>query len=216
MKRPQSRQSASKQKGRYKRHDALYTRAKAEGYKARSIFKLEEIDQQFKLLKPNFTVLDLGASPGSWAQYVAKILNESGAYVGIDLLPFKASLHCKSQFLQGDMFEIEHETILEEFGALTGSPVKGINVVLSDMAPNTSGIKSVDQDRSIGLCEGALYIANALLKPGGHFCVKVLEGGSMKQYVDECRKTFTEVKIKRPKGTRPGSMETYVIAMGKK
>jgi len=90
------------------------------------------------------------------------------------------------------------------------------DVILSDMAPNTSGIKSLDQDRSMALCEYALYIAEQILKPGGNFCVKVLEGGEMAKFLTACRKIFREVKIRRPKGTRVASMETYVVGLGKK
>ena len=188
---------------RYDRKDHYYRAAKKEGYAARSIFKLEEIDRDFSLIKPNDWVLDLGCSPGSWLQYVySKIQKGKGGAVGIDLLPLKLSLGPNVQFIQGDIFEV---------------PIEGVfDLLLSDMAPNTSGIKSLDQDRSVVLCERALEIAEKTLRPGGKFCVKILEGGSMPAFVTECKRVFSDVKIRRPKGTRDGSMETYVIGLNKK
>lgn len=211
-----SKPNANRKKGRYDRHDIYYQKAKDEGYQARSIFKLEEIDQICKLLKPSDLVLDLGAAPGSWGQYVDQRLGPKGAYVGIDLLPFKAALGCNHKIMLGDLYDIEGSEFLDAFSGLRADKVIGIQLVLSDMAPNTTGIKSVDQDRSMGLCELALHWASELLAPGGNFCVKVFEGGGIKNYLDECRKLFKVVKIKRPKGVRPGSMETYVVGLGRK
>lgn len=168
---------------------------------ARSIFKLEEIDKDFSLIKPKAHVLDLGCSPGSWLQYVErKIADTGGTIMGVDLAPLALSFGHHVQFIQGDIFEVSIEG---EF-----------DLVLSDMAPKTSGIKSMDQDRSMVLCERALEIAIQVLKPGGRFCVKVLEGGGMPDYLKACRQVFKEVKIRRPKGTREGSMETYVMGFG--
>ena len=211
-----SKPNANKKAGRYDRQDIYYQKAKDAGYQARSIYKLEEIDQVCKILNPSDLVLDLGAAPGSWGQYVDQKLGPKGAYVGIDLLQFKAALACKNKILRGDLYDIEGSEFLEHFSELKGKPVEGIQLVLSDMAPNTTGIRSVDQDRSMGLCELALHWASELLAPGGNFCVKIFEGGGIQRYVAECRKLFKVVKIKRPKGVRPGSMETYIIGMGRK
>lgn len=186
---------------KYNRKDPYYHAAKKQGFVARSIFKLEEIDQDFKLMRPKARVLDLGCSPGSWLQYVERKIGDTGGQiVGIDLAPLALSFGHHVQFIQGDIFEVSIEG---EF-----------DLVLSDMAPKTSGIRSMDQDRSLTLCERALEIAIQVLRPGGNFCVKVLEGGGMPDYLKTCRQVFKEVKIRRPKGTRAGSMETYVIGLG--
>lgn len=194
---------------RYDRHDAYYRKAKKEGFAARSIYKLEELDQEFRLLRPSDRVLDLGCAPGSWLQYVDSKLT-SGSAVGIDLLPVKAGLSAKVRVLQGDAFE----TSLEELtGTRPGEPLKLFHVVLSDMAPNTTGIRSVDQARSLALCERALEVAERALAQGGRMCVKILEGGDMKAYLEACKKVFRSVKVKRPKSTRSGSTETFVIGL---
>lgn len=194
---------------RYHRHDALYRKAKKEGYAARSVYKLEEIDRELKLLRPRDRVLDLGCAPGSWLQYVDERVTH-GAAVGIDLLPTRIAFSAKVRVLQGDAFE----TSLEELtGTAPGAPLRLFDVVLSDMAPNTTGIKAVDQARSLALCERALEVAERSLVPGGRMCVKIFEGGDMKQFLDACRQVFAAVKVKRPKGTRAGSVETYVIGL---
>lgn len=185
---------------KYNRKDPYYHAAKKQGFVARSIFKLEEIDKDFSLIKPKMRVLDLGCSPGSWLQYVEhKIGALGGQIVGIDLTPLALNFGPHVQFIQGDIFDVQIEGQFD--------------LVLSDMAPKTSGIKSLDQDRSLVLCERALEIASRVLKPGGHFCVKILEGGGLPEYVKSCREIFKEVKIRRPKSTRAGSMETYIIGL---
>ena len=206
----------NKGNSRYDRHDAYYRQAKKDGYVARSIYKLEEIDDALSLIKKDDSVLDLGCAPGSWLQYVVhKVGTQKGAVVGIDLLEVKLSFGQHVKIIQGDAFEADTELLRpHNFTAEHHGPY--FDVVLSDMAPNTTGIKSVDQDRSLALCEQALYLAVKMLKPGGNFCVKVLEGGGVQNYVKICRNAFSNVKIRRPKGTRVGSMETYVVALGLK
>ena len=189
---------------RYDRHDPFYRKAKKEGFAARSIYKLEELDQEMHLLKASDVVLVLGCAPGSWLQYVDNKLR-SGRAVGIDLLPVKAGLSGKVRVIEGDAFT----TSIEELGG-------PFDVVLSDMAPNTTGIRAVDQARSLALCERAFEVAERALKPGGHYVVKILEGGDMKAYVDTVRKMFTTVKVKRPKSTRAGSTEAYVIGLDRR
>jgi 23S rRNA (uridine2552-2'-O)-methyltransferase len=191
---------------RYDRHDPYYRKAKAEGFAARSVYKLEEIDREYKLIRAKDRVLDLGCAPGSWLQYVDSKL-QSGTAVGIDLLPVKVTFSAKVTVIQGDAFDATVPAL---------SADARFDVVLSDMAPNTTGIKMVDQARSLALCERALEVAARSLTPGGRLCVKIFEGGDMKQFLDAVRALFDTVKVKRPKGTRAGSVETYVIGLGKR
>jgi 23S rRNA (uridine2552-2'-O)-methyltransferase len=205
------RKPDSKQKGGYARHDSFYFAAKKQGFAARSVFKLDEIDKDFKLLRSGDIVLDLGCSPGSWVQFTSDKIGPKGIIVGVDLLPLKVSAACTLHFVKADIFEVAAEKLIDAI-----APAKSFDVLLSDMAPNTSGIKSLDQDRSEVLCERALEIARLILKPGGRFCVKILEGGGMQNFMKACRETFEEVKIRTPQGTRTASMETYVIGLRRK
>ena len=199
---------------RYDRHDPLYRKAKKDGYVARSVYKLEELDDTLKLIKKGDCVLDLGCAPGSWLQYVVhKVGGSPGAVVGIDLLEISLSFGQHVKIVQGDAFEAD-ENNLRPPHLKDDAPGPFFDVVLSDMAPNTTGIKSIDQDRSLALCEQALYLAAKMLKPGGSLCVKILEGGGIQNYMKMVKKAFHVAKIKRPKGTRVGSMETYVVGMG--
>jgi 23S rRNA (uridine2552-2'-O)-methyltransferase len=198
---------------RYDRHDHYFRKAREEGFAARSIYKLDEIDREFRILGKGDVVVDLGCAPGSWMQYVEQKVLPGGRAYGIDLLPARVSFGPHVRILQGDAFAVTLEDLL---GAAPGAPLPAVDVVLSDMAPNTTGIRAVDQARSIALCERALDVAARLLRPGGNFVVKVLEGGDMKSFVEACRATFTTVKIKRPKSTRPGSTETFVVGLARR
>jgi 23S rRNA (uridine2552-2'-O)-methyltransferase len=200
---------------RYDRHDPYYRQAKKDGYAARSVYKLKELDEQFKIIRRSDRVLDLGSAPGSWLQYAQHRVGERGLIVGVDLLPLQISAGPRSHVLEGDVFELEPVDLLP-VGEVDLDTFVGFDVVLSDMAPNTTGIKSVDQDRSMALTEHALELTHRLLRPGGRFCVKVLEGGGMPDFIRLCRQAFTTVKVRRPKGTRAGSMETYVVALDRK
>jgi 23S rRNA (uridine2552-2'-O)-methyltransferase len=199
------------QKGnaRYDRHDAFYKKAKKEGFVARSVYKLDEIDAKFHLLRPGDFVLDLGCAPGSWLQYAADRVGHKGGVVGIDLLATKIALGPHVRVLRGDAFDTPIE-------ALTGDSTRRFDVVLSDMAPNTTGIKTVDQARSMALCEHALEVARRTLRIGGNFCVKIFEGGDQRAFITAVREVFSSVDIYRPKSTRVGSIETYVIGRKKK
>jgi 23S rRNA (uridine2552-2'-O)-methyltransferase len=198
---------------RYDRHDHYFRKAREEGFAARSIYKLDELDREFRLLAAGDVVVDLGCAPGSWMQYVEKKVLPGGRAWGIDLLPARVSFGPHVHILQGDAFAVTLEQLV---GAAPGEPLPAVDVVLSDMAPNTTGIRAVDQARSMALCERALEVATRLLRPGGNFVVKVLEGGDMKSFVEQCRAGFDTVKIKRPKSTRPGSTETFVVGLGRR
>jgi 23S rRNA (uridine2552-2'-O)-methyltransferase len=205
--------SVIKGNDRYDRHDTYYRKAKSEGFVARSIYKLDEIDRDMQIVRPNDRVLDLGCAPGSWLQYVETKIRARGSLVGIDLLPVKLSFGSHVRILQGDAFTTSVEELA---GTEPGQPLRLFDVVLSDMAPNTTGTRSVDQARSMALCERALEVCDRALVVGGNFCVKVLEGGEMHAFVTQCREMFEVVRVRRPKGTRPGSTETYVVGMKKK
>lgn len=201
-----------KKNERYDRHDHYYRQAKKEGYAARSIYKLDEIDAEYRILKKGDVVVDLGCAPGSWMQYVESKVLPGGRGYGIDLLPVKVGFGPHIRTIIGDAFQVTLEDLMDS----KDGPLPVVDVVLSDMAPNTTGIRAVDQARSMALCERALEVATRLLRPGGRFVVKVLEGGEMKAFVTACQQVFSVVKIKRPKSTRDGSTETFVIGLDKK
>jgi 23S rRNA (uridine2552-2'-O)-methyltransferase len=199
---------------RYDRHDAYYRKAKEDGYLARSVYKLEEIDRAFRIVRRGDVVLDLGCAPGSWLQFAERRVREKGgSLVGIDLLPVKLSFGPHVRVIEGDIYDVTLEQLVPEGADATKTP---FDVVLSDMAPNTTGIKSVDQARSAGLAERALELVDTLLRPGGRFVVKVFEGGDFPAYMKMVRERFSDVKIRRPKGVRRGSMETYVVGLDKR
>jgi 23S rRNA (uridine2552-2'-O)-methyltransferase len=200
----------SKGNERYDRHDHFYRRAKDEGYAARSVYKLETIDAEHKLLRTGMTVVDLGCAPGSWLQYTERKIGMRGKLIGIDLLPVRLSFGAHVHIVQADAFTTDIAVLLGQPPQSEGAPL--VDVVLSDMAPNTTGIRTVDQARSLNLCEHALAVATRWAKPGGSMCVKIFEGGDMKNYLTQVKTVFETVHIKRPKAVRVGSMETYVIA----
>jgi 23S rRNA (uridine2552-2'-O)-methyltransferase len=182
--------------------------AKAKGYPARSVFKLKEIQEKFKIIKPGYIVLDLGASPGSWSQFVCEVIGPKGHVVGVDLEPvkFRSSLFT---FLQKDVFELSRED-LERLG------FSEFDLILSDMAPKTTGIPLRDHLKSLELSLRALELAKALLRKGGTLLVKVFDGPEISEVRREFEKIFQGVKILRPKATRKGSKELFILALNKK
>jgi 23S rRNA (uridine2552-2'-O)-methyltransferase len=195
----------SKLSDRGKRHDTFFQRARQKGFVARSVFKLEELDHRFRLFRKGARVLDLGCRPGSWLQYAAKAAGAEAQLVGVDRTPLDIALPgCRE--VVGDVFELEPQALL--------GPLAAFDVVLSDMAPDTSGVRFVDQTRSEALFERALVIAEQTLAPGGHFVGKLFQGGEFQQLVKRTRQGFTEVRIVKPEGSRTESMEQYVVALG--
>jgi 23S rRNA (uridine2552-2'-O)-methyltransferase len=198
--------------GGYVRKDPFYYKAKQSGFVARSVFKLEEIDRDFKLLTPKSKVLDLGCAPGSWLQYTSlKVAHKGGAVVGVDLDPVRMAFGPEVRTMVGDIYETPANAFLDELALITKRDGDRFDVVLSDMAPHTTGIRNVDQDRSLELCLQALEVARGVLKKGGHLCVKILEGGGMPEFLKTMRTFFNDVKVRRPESTRGRSMETFVI-----
>ena len=180
-------------------------RAREAGYRSRALFKLEDIQRTDRILRPGATVVDLGAAPGGWSQYAGKVLQGRGRIVALDILPMDAINGV--EFIQGDFTE---DAVLEQLMTLLGSD--RVQVVMSDMAPNTTGIATVDQDRSMHLAELALDFAAKTLAPGGDFLVKVFQGRDFQPYVQRLRGLFESVKVRKPPASRQRSPELYLLA----
>jgi 23S rRNA (uridine2552-2'-O)-methyltransferase len=188
----------------YSRPDAFSRRAKDEGYPARSVYKLEEIDRRTRLLRPGQRVLDLGASPGSWAKYTAQKIGPTGRLLAIDLNPLTVALPKWGEFRQGDALTLENEDL-----ALFAP----YDVVLSDMAPQTTGNRLGDQTRSFELFMRALAVAATLTKVGGSFVGKIFMGEDLPLAKAELKKRFAKDRMIRPEGTRSVSYETFAIGL---
>jgi 23S rRNA (uridine2552-2'-O)-methyltransferase len=190
----------------HRRHqDHFGKRAKADGFAARSVYKLEEIQKRFTLIPRNGRVVDLGCSPGSWTSYVKQVGGADTRTVGIDL--DEVGGYLGHQFV-GSVFDISAEDILE----VLGGPA---DLVMSDMAPNTSGNRFTDHVRQIELAEQARVLAQALLAPGGNFIAKVFEGEEAPDFVARVRADYGKTKRVKPKATRKESVEFFVVALGR-
>ncbi|HRD32719.1 MAG TPA: RlmE family RNA methyltransferase [Rhodocyclaceae bacterium] len=188
-------------------NDAYVQRAKAEGYRSRAAFKLLEIDERDHLMRPGMVVVDLGAAPGSWSQVALKRVGVKGRVIALDLLPVEAMPGL--EFIQGDFQE---DAVLEQLESLlAGAPV---DLVLSDMAPNMSGIELTDQARSVYLAELALDFAARHLKPGGKFLVKVFQGAGFMAFRQVAQESFTALQVRKPKASRDRSAEVYLLGNG--
>jgi 23S rRNA (uridine2552-2'-O)-methyltransferase len=194
----------------YNPKDFYFKKAKENNFLARSVFKLEEMNKKYKLLKPGSAVLDLGCSPGSWSQYACKIIGNKGLLLGVDLTPMKITLP-NARFLTGDAFD---KDTLDRF--MANNDVESFDVVMSDMAPKTTGVRIADQERSLELCYRALEVAELRLKKDGHFVVKIFQSGDTPKFVEDVRKIFTRVETPRPKSVRAQSYEIYVVGVSKK
>lgn len=183
--------------------------AQKDGYRARAAYKLLEINEKDKLIKPGTILADLGSAPGSWSQVAARIVGDSGKVFALDILPMAAIPDVA--FIQGDFREQE---VLEEFVAMLGG--RELDLVISDMAPNISGMSGIDQARSYLLNELALEFARDHLKPGGHFLVKVFQGSDFQPYLQAMRDLFTEVVTRKPKASRDRSNEIYLLGKGRR
>lgn len=179
--------------------------ARRDGWRSRAVYKLEEIDQKERLLKPGMVCVDLGAAPGSWSQYVTEKLKGKARIVAVDLLAMD-SLPAV-EFVQGDFRE---DDVLQQLLEAVGED--GADLVMSDMAPNISGTKAVDQPRSMYLVELALDMARRVLKPGGSFICKVFQGEGFDEFVRDARNSFERVRVMKPKASRTGSREMYLVA----
>ena len=188
--------------------DHYTRRAKKENYAARSVYKLAEIQKKHRVIKKRDRVLDLGCAPGSWLQFAAEQTGDRGKVVGVDLKPVTLRLPDHVQVVTGDilaLFDDGHP-------ALEG----GFSVVLSDMAPATTGNKHADAVRSFLLCETALAVAQKVLRPGGHFVCKIFQGEDFKAFCDNVKAQFDKLMRFKPQSSRKGSKEIFVIGLGKK
>jgi 23S rRNA (uridine2552-2'-O)-methyltransferase len=187
--------------------DPFVKRAQAEGWRSRAVFKLEQIDQRERLLKPGMVVLDLGAAPGAWSQYVRRRLGSSGRVVATDLLAMEPLAGV--EFLQGDFRE---DAVFQQLKTTLGAA--GVDLLLSDMAPNMSGMDAIDAPRGMYLAELALDMAAAVLKPGAGALIKVLQGAGFQELVALARTRFGRVRCLKPEASRSRSPETYLLASG--
>lgn len=187
--------------------DEYVKRAQKLGYRSRAAFKLEEIDARDRLLKPGMIVLDLGAAPGGWSQFAAERAGKSGRIIALDVLPVEAIAGVT--FIQGDFRE---DGVLNRLmDALSGRPV---DLVLSDMAPNMSGMRTVDQARAMHLAELALDTARRVLRPGGAFVVKLFQGVGFDEFQRDARRSFAALANRKPKASRDRTREVYLVAKG--
>lgn len=185
-----------------------YTRkAQKEGLPARSVFKLQEMQHKYRILKPGDKVCDLGCAPGSWAGYAAKIVGPKGSVTGLDQKPVSAKLPQQVRVLQADIFNLG-PAVLDALG-------KGYDIVLSDMAPATTGNKRVDSSRSFNLCQAAFELAQRILKPGGTLVCKIFQGEDFQTFVEDIRKAFEGCRIFKPKSSRKASKEIFIIGTRK-
>lgn len=189
--------------------DPYVRRAQAEGMRSRAAYKLEQLAERDKLLKPGLRVVDLGAAPGGWSQVARRAVGDSGRVVGVDLLDMTPVAGVT--FIQGDFGD---DAVLAAVEAALGP--EGADLVLSDMAPNISGVTSVDQARSIGLAELALDFAVNHLKPQGNFLVKVFQGSGFDPFVAAVRSHFVQALIRKPEASRSRSSEVYLVGKGLK
>lgn len=185
--------------------DQFVQKAQKKGLRSRAVFKLEEIQKRDKLIKKGQTVVDLGAAPGGWSQYVADYFNGDGQIIACDILAMDPIAGV--DFLQGDFRE---ESVLDALLERIGG--KNVDVVLSDMAPNMSGNGTVDQARSMYLVELVLDMCHQVLKPGGSFAVKVFQGQGFESFLKDVRAAFNDVKTRKPESSRARSREVYLVA----
>ncbi|MGA0023172.1 MAG: RlmE family RNA methyltransferase [Burkholderiales bacterium] len=189
--------------------DPYVRRAQAEGMRSRAAYKLQQLADRDRLLKPGITVVDLGAAPGGWSQVARRATGDAGRVIAVDLLEMTPVAGVS--FIRGDFGD---DAVLAEVERLLDG--QGADLVLSDMAPNISGVAAVDQARSVGLAELALDFAVKHLKPQGNFLVKVFQGSGFEALVAEIRRRFVQVMIRKPEASRSRSNEVYVVAKGLK
>ena len=188
--------------------DEFVRRSQVEGYRSRAVYKLKEIDEKDRLIKPGMNIIDLGAAPGGWSQYAAEILNGKGRVIALDLLLIEPEIE-GVEFIQGDFRE---DSVLAELMNTLNS--EAADLVFSDMAPNMSGVKNVDVARAMYLAELTLELGKETLKPGGAILVKLFQGEGFQEYLQSLRDNFEKVIMRKPKASRSRSKEIYALATG--
>ena len=203
------RSASSKRWLREHETDPYVQKARREGYRSRAVYKLEELDQRDRLLKPGISIVDLGEAPGGWCQYIERRLGDRVRIVATDVLPMDPVAGTNFTFVLGDFREPE---VLATIEAAVGEAK--VDLVLSDMAPNISGVDAADQAGSVHLAELALEFARQRLKPSGAFVVKLFQGEGFDEYLRALRLAFAKVTLRKPKASRPRSREIYLVARG--
>lgn len=195
--------------GHYDKPDFWADKARKEGYPARSVYKLDELDRKFGVLRPGLRVLDIGAAPGSWSLWVLKRLNGSGFLSAVDLQPLGISpSYSNFHFIRGDLYDDAVKAAIAERGPY--------DLVLSDAAPATSGNRGLDTDRSEAIVEAVLGYADDLLKPGGSVVAKLFIGGGQRELLDRMKASYASARAFKPEACRTVSFETYLIGLGRK
>ena len=192
--------------------DEYVRRSQQDGYRSRAVYKLIEIDKKDKLIRPGMTVVDLGAAPGGWTEYCVEKLKGKGSIIAMDILPMEPIDGVT--IIQGDFRE---DSVYQELMSVMNAGEKNdrkADLVISDMAPNISGMESVDMPRAYYLSELALDFARQVLKPGGVFLVKLFQGEGFEAYNRELKSSFSKVIMRKPKASRPRSREIYALASG--
>ena len=187
--------------------DEYVKKAQQDGYRSRAVYKLQEIQNKDRIIRQGHKVVDLGAAPGGWSQYASQLVGKHGRIVASDILPIDPLPFV--EFVLGDFRE---DAVLRELLAVLGN--EKADLVISDMAPNISGVDAVDQPRAIYLCELALDMAQQVLKPGGDFVVKLFQGEGSEAFLKDVRSHFKQVKVRKPLASRPRSREVYILARG--
>ncbi len=188
--------------------DPYVKQAQQQGFRSRAVFKLQELDEKYQLLKPGMVVVDLGAAPGGWSEYAITRVTPGGRVIALDILPMEPLRDV--EFIEGDFTETPALEALE--AKLHGSDV---DLVMSDMAPNMSGVAVTDQARAMYLAELALDFSKDHLKKGGCLLAKMFQGEGFDEFVKHCRSGFSKVLVRKPKASRPKSREVYLLASGR-
>tara|TARA_B100000745_G_scaffold192603_2_gene126636 strand:+ start:770 stop:1390 length:621 start_codon:yes stop_codon:yes gene_type:complete len=200
-----SKNKSSKRWLQTQNKDLYVKKARKLDFRSRAIYKLQEIDEKDQLIKPNYCVVDLGSSPGSWSQYLSGIIDSSGRIIAIDILPMNPIEQVL--FISGDFTdEIIQKQCLKEIGEY------GADLVISDMAPNLTGIRVTDQSRNMAIAELVYDFSTQILKPGGDLLVKLFEGDGTYEYRQLLKEKFAKVLVRKPKASRDQSREFYVLA----
>ena len=194
----------------YRPKDHFFQKAHSEGLRARSAFKIDEIAKRFSMFKKGMSVLDMGAAPGGFLQIILDAVGDHGTVIGVDLVPIRP-------FTRVNVKTAVLDVLADDFDAqLLSLHAGAFDVVVSDLAPKTTGVRATDEARSLRLANKALEVSRLRGKPGGHFVSKLFMGGDFEGFRDEVRASYAEVKVVRPEATRGGSMEVYLVGLRRK